>query len=676
MDRSRFGRLAVLVVVVAVVLTTLVPAVSAHAHLAESSPANGEQLDEVPEELSLTYTGDGIQIAEVTVIGPNDEDVSGEAEIDPYNSQLVTVSLEDAGDGMYVVEWEVLADDGHTTSGTFFFSVGDEELDRDAVVATHESETDDDVAWLEAGGKALVLAALAGLIGVPVTAMLAVSPVLDRYRRRSDAGPAETKRTDATALIVDVHRSIRLLCVGFALLLVAGVFVFGVARIQSLGPLSVETAADFVGTPVGTVWSVQAGITVAIAAFVLAGSRVGLSRRLFLGGTVAGALAVAAGVAWTSHSATAIDRFWGFAVDFVHIVAAGVWVGGLVVVAVVLPRLHSASDDSARDWVIGGVVRRYSVLALGGATFAVGTGLTLASWHVSAGEELAGTFYGTVLLVKLGLVALALALGGYHRFVLLPKLESQSTTVLGRLLGRSPVRTDGGRVNVISRLTTTVRLEVVVLVCVLLLSGVLTSAATAAVVGVDDGVESDSLEATVDDGVTVELTALPTVSAPTEDRIAVQENEIAVFDVVFERDGERLTSDRPVELVATTRDGETTIQQELGETDDGTYSVVQTLPEFGLWEVRITGTPDGSFESVWFDVHAMPVIDHEEHDHLGPGQSHDHSEDGHDHGVHDHGTGDTSTLGEPLRLVGLLIVLYGVLGAAYEANVLSRREKR
>lgn len=689
MNRSQVRRVAVVAVVVAVALATLVPAVSAHAHLTESNPDNGEQLDELPAELTLTYSGDGIQIADVTVIGPDDEDVSGEAEIDPYNSQLVTAPLEDAGDGMYLVEWEVLADDGHTTSGTFFFSVGDEQLDRDTVVATHESGTDDDVAWLEAGGKALVLAALAGLIGVPVTAMLAVSPVLSRYT--SGAGKRGTgvdgggskqtqeghEATETATLQSGIDQSIRLLCLGLALVLVVGVFVFGVARIQSLGPLSIDTAADFVGTPVGTVWSVQAGVALALATFVLAGSRVGLSRRLFLGGTGAGALVVAAGVAWTSHSATAIDRLWGFTVDFLHIVAAGVWVGGLVVLAVVLPRLHSASDDSDSDLLVGGIARRYSVLALGGATFAVGTGLTLASWHVSAGEELTGTFYGTVLLVKLALIALALALGGYHRFILLPKLEPQSSTVLGRLLGRNAIRSDGGRVNLASRLTTTVRLEVVVLVCVLLLSGVLTSAATAAVVGVDDGVESDSLEATVDDGVTVELTALPTVSAPTEDRIAVQQDEVVVFDVVFERDGERVTSDRPVELLAITRDGETTVEQELEDTGDGTYTVVQTLPEFGLWEVRVTGTPDGSFESVWFDVHSMPVVHEDGHDHDDGHDhgSHDH-DDGHDHGAHDHGTDDTSPLGEPLRLGGLLIVLYGVLGVAYEANALSRREKR
>lgn len=676
MTRRGFRVVAVALVAL-VALATLVPAASAHAYLGDSNPANGEQLEEVPGEVALSFTGDGIQVADVVVRGPDGEDVSGDAEVDAEDTREVAVPVEDAGEGMYVVEWEVLADDGHTTSGTFFFSVGDEPLDRDAVVAAHEAETGDEVSWFEAGSKGLLLVAVAGLVGVPATA-LAVLPVVRRNADHTgEQGPGSVDT------LGQVDRTVRRLCAGFGLLLLASVPVFGLARVRSLGSPSPGTAAEFLGTPVGGVWLLQAVLAVAVGAFTLAGLRGRFPRRFLLGGTAAGGVASVAAVAWTSHSATAIDRSWGFAVDFVHVLAAGLWVGGLVVLAVVLPNLHDASrevdegredhradDDGGDDRrevgrgrddrragdgggdgpLVGNVLRRYSVLALAGATFAVATGLVLASWHVTTVEGLTGTFYGVVLVVKLALVALALVLGGYHRFVLLPRLEPPSATLLD-LLRRRPTRSDGGHGR--GRVVTTVRVELVVLVCVLLLSGVLTSAATAAVVAADDGPEQGTVGTTLGDGVEVELSALPGVVDATGQRLAVEENDVVVFDVTFEREGEPVDSDRPVEFLATSPDG-TVVEQEFDRVDEGTYSVVQALPGTGSWEVRVTGQPAGSFESAWFDVFAFP--DASTHDH--------------DHG---HGGDSEPPFGEPLRIAGIVVALYGLLALAYELNTVFRR---
>ncbi len=56
-------------------------------------------------------------------------------------------------------------------------------------------------------------------------------------------------------------------------------------------------------------------------------------------------------------------------------------------------------------------------------------------------HDLWTTGYGEVLLVKLGLVALALAWGGVHQLVALPRLESDSVVArLSRsMLGESAV---------------------------------------------------------------------------------------------------------------------------------------------------------------------------------------------------------------------------------------------
>ena len=71
------------------------------------------------------------------------------------------------------------------------------------------------------------------------------------------------------------------------------------------------------------------------------------------------------------------------------------------------------------------------------------TGVYRALAEVGALGDLTGTVYGRVLLVKLGLFAGMLVLGGYNRFVVHPRLERAALGLPGgdaaatRLLGRS-----------------------------------------------------------------------------------------------------------------------------------------------------------------------------------------------------------------------------------------------
>ncbi|ELY96686.1 copper resistance protein CopC [Natrialba chahannaoensis JCM 10990] len=720
--RSTAERLALIVAVLTVtslVLASVATPVVAHASLSETDPGNGEQVDELPDEVTLTFAGDGVQVADVTVTGPDSEDVSGGAEIDPDDSQLVHVPLEgdangaDAADGMYTVDWEVLADDGHTTSGSFFFSVGDEPLDRDAVLEAYEDEDspDDDASAVEAGAKGLLLVALIGLVGAPITAAVAVYPAVTRSRA-----------TPRARSVVD-HRLLRLLGAAGALL-VASVVVLGLTRASSLGSLSVETVVAFVETPLGQAWLVQLALAIILCVVLAAGLAGVLSRRSWLAGTVAGAVLVGGTVSWTSHSATAIDRLQGTAVDFAHIGGAGLWVGGLLVLALVVPpALRQIDADSAGDAGAGtgagadrqadadtdlpsalaaATIRRYSLLALAGVTLAGATGLILAAWHVPSLSALSESVYGLSLSAKTLLVLLALGLGGLTRFVLLRQLESTVESTGGltdRFLGGSerPVREDGGQVSgspASTAFVRAVRFEVAVLVVVLLISGLLTSVPTAAVVGMDDDeLETATIEREGPADLEMELLVAPaavqgddgdseadeaTASAQT---LTVQPDDPLVFDVAFvshDEDGSTAESDEattvksdgPVRLLADAVDADTTIDIALERTEDGSYATVQTLPDEGAWEVRITGAPNGEFVSEWYDVTVEPAVGEDGGGHAG----HDHGEHGGDENEHDGTTvDDTNTTGADafaiaLQFGAVAIAIVGSVAVAIEAT--------
>jgi len=673
-DHARPATVVVLVLVLGMGLVAAASmSVGAHAYLSETDPENGEQLDTLPEEVTLTFSGDGVVNADMQIEGPDGEVVSGEPEIDPEDTQEVTIPLEeDAGEGMYLIEWEVLADDGHTTSGSFFFSVGDEPLDRDAVVDAYEADgEDDDVAWAEAAPKGLLLVALVGLVGVPLTATVAVYPAANRF--------------EATTAKLD--RQFARLLAGLGGLLFASSVTLGLARVAGFEGLSAGSLAAFVHpeNPVGFVWAIQVVLAAGLFVLLVAGYRGLLSRRTLFGSAFVGSVLIAATVSWTSHSATAIDRLQGTLVDFGHIAGAGLWVGGLAVLALILPSLLARVDPADRPALAAATIRRYSLLALTGVTVATASGLVLTGWHVPSTSSLSASVYGLALSGKTLAVLGALGLGGLTRFVLLSRLEAESTAgLLGRLFGRdSGLRGDGGDGGVTTTVTRAIRLEVALLVVVLLLSGLLTSAPTAAVVGDDDRTGA-TIER--DGDVDLELLAVPAdqrVDADGNDgeRLLVFGDEPIVFEVTFTDDGEPVASDGEVRLLATHDDG-TTIEVDLEETDEtGTYATVQTFAEDGQWELRLTGSPDGGFTSEWVDTTVLPAADemdgdgydHGDHDEIGGHDHGDHDHDemgGHDHGNYDHSDHDDtsdSPFAIALQFGAVAIGVIGTVAVAIES---------
>lgn len=127
-----------IVVAAVAVLASVVPA-SAHDQLLSSSPAEGERLPSAPDEITLTFSADVLDMgAEVVVADGDGADWVG---ADPIvQAGVITVPLRDelpaAG---YEVRWRVVSSDGHPISGLIPFTVGDgAPLERAA--ATPEAE--------------------------------------------------------------------------------------------------------------------------------------------------------------------------------------------------------------------------------------------------------------------------------------------------------------------------------------------------------------------------------------------------------------------------------------------------------------------------------------------------------------------------------------------------------
>ncbi len=171
-------------------------------------------------------------------------------------------------------------------------------------------------------------------------------------------------------------------------------------------------------TQFGRVWLIRMALLIVIAVLVKAKPAANLWALVF-----ALSSGLLAGLAFAGHAAAAGGAEFVLQVcaDAVHLLAGGVWLGGLVPLALLL-RQCNRWDDATSLAVAKEATRRFSTLALASVIVLIGTGLYNA-WNLVGGfAPLFGTHYGKLLLVKLGLLLPLLATGAVNLLRLKPTI--------------------------------------------------------------------------------------------------------------------------------------------------------------------------------------------------------------------------------------------------------------
>jgi len=192
-------------------------------------------------------------------------------------------------------------------------------------------------------------------------------------------------------------------------------------------------------TDVGLAWGIR------IVALVIAGLAVMLRVPGFSLWVAAFAGAVAlASLAWSGHGAMdeGNRRYWHFAVDILHLLAAGAWLGALLAFA--LMAKINALQTEARLRLLARAVNRFE--AIGAAIVVVITVTGVVNYLFIVGPKLDEVFlstYGILLFIKVVLFAGMLVLAALNRFHLGPFLERSlrdgQYTVAANALRRSVV---------------------------------------------------------------------------------------------------------------------------------------------------------------------------------------------------------------------------------------------
>ena len=377
------GRGARAFLLAATLLVGVAGVVAAHAQLVASSPTAGEVLASAPVELRLTFSepleGDFSSADLFDAQGASLVAHSGAP--DPDDPYTLVVPLPALDDGVYTVTWHSLSSaDGHPAEGFFSFGVGDVELG--GSVSGQERSGADPSDPIGLAGKWLGYVAMLLGLGVP----LFVVAVL-----RGDARPR--RRTVAGLGWLLVAGGVALLALAIRVPLVAG---------NPLGEYLFGSRGGLLALARTTVL-----LSGGVATLVLAARA---SQRTALGASAAAGL-VAIGLHVAGGHAAAAGTPVPVVVQLVHLAAAGIWLSGVIGVTLLATRADSVVEAPAPSLPM--VVPRFSALALGAIGLVGLTGL-YAEWTQIGGLPTTDDPYGRALIVKLVVVAAALAVGGVN----------------------------------------------------------------------------------------------------------------------------------------------------------------------------------------------------------------------------------------------------------------------
>ena len=398
--------LAVCIVALAVPATA-----GAHANLKGASPAEQSSVESEPTEIRLRFDQSVTAPPDAIVVYAMDgRRVSGAVRQARGGTEILApVSGLRAGEA-YTVRWRELSADGHVGTGVYTFGLGvDAPPPTDAVGASGMTWRDDLARWL-------LFASLALLLGVVGIRLLVLPGVVDpRVERR-------VHLLGTLGAVAAVNAGIA----GFVIRSANALQVSGVDLLYAdLSPFAESTrfGIAFLVTTLGY------GACLTILAVAWALDRPGLRWPAFLL-----ALALVWGYPLSGHQATEPNAsVVGQVADWVHLVSAMLWAGGVLTLAVVVWPL---APDLRRAAFL-----RFSRIAVGLVAVLVAAGTVVAVERLPAVSDLWETSYGVTLLVKIGLVLVALTWGGVHHTFVRPRLErGERTPGLGRsLLGESAV---------------------------------------------------------------------------------------------------------------------------------------------------------------------------------------------------------------------------------------------
>jgi copper transport protein len=447
------------IVTVIVALLALAAPAFAHSQLEQTDPPAGSVLDAPPGHITLRFNEPvEISLGAIRLFNNLGHEVTTSPAMHPNGAgSQVQVKPPKLASGLYVVAWRVVSDDSHPVHGAFTFQIGTGNSAHDpnlvANILAGESGTRD-VGVALGVARFAAYAALAALIGGLV--LVAAAWPAGRFSRRA-----------RMLLWVTVAAGVVATLAGIALQVP---YAEGRGLAQAFDPAGWRAVVD---TRSGRAWFARA-LLFAIGGSVLVATLRHVGRWVWRVAAVLVGVALVFAYAESGHGGVGRWPAVGLLSTIAHLSGMAVWLGGLLMLAVVV--LPLVAPERAV-----GVVARFSPIALWSVAVVVASGLVQAWRQVGSIDALTSTTYGRLLLAKSAAVVVLIGLAVASRTLVQRRLPDPASLQPARSVGAAvgtdveepaPARDDAAR-RLRNTLRKTVGLEMLVAVVVLAVTSVL-----------------------------------------------------------------------------------------------------------------------------------------------------------------------------------------------------------
>ncbi|MGG4469580.1 copper resistance protein CopC [Paenibacillus alvei] len=395
---------------------------SAHAYIVNSNPSENESLDEAPKKASIEYNEkiqSGFAVFNVTNSAGEKVD-KGNVEV---NNKTLSVDLqENLKDDVYTMEWRVVSADGHSISGLVPFSIG--ELPEGVELPKQQYTADTSSMVSVSINKVFLYTGLSVFMGLVLFYLVWFRPdaLEQKVRIRS-------KRVAAAALTL----------IGISLLsfiIIQTQVNAGVSFFRAWSPsLLIETLKS---TKEGTIWAIQMLLYIVLLLAVIYVFKKGelLKRRLWILPLIS-FIGIVVCKAFIGHPSSSPYETVAILMDFFHLTAASIWLGGIIVTIFLLKEGIFAKEGQQHN-VYWNTLQSYSLWALFTVAVLAISGAVNGSLLIPDFHSLVSTTYGITLLVKIGIFVLMIGFGAYHlvsRTLLSRQKFYKKTIIIEMVLG-------------------------------------------------------------------------------------------------------------------------------------------------------------------------------------------------------------------------------------------------
>ena len=362
----------------------------AHAALLHTSPKVGQRLAGTPRTVTLEFDQSVRVLANgIQVFDAKGRLVSGTPHQRAGDPRVIEAPITGIVRGGYTVRWAAISNDSHVGRGVFTFGVrAPAPAIGEAFGASGPTSAEHVVRWL----YFLCLALLTGGLGFWLVVVRGSSSAAAerRFYRLTGIGVAAVLQVGIVAFLLRAEDALQL---PFTSFLYGDLSPFAKATRFGQAFVAMELGFALVAALLFLAWLTE--------------------RRVLLWGAFLLSLGLGSGLSLASHQGD--DRGWlpSFA-DWVHLSAASLWIGGLLSLGLVV--WNERELRRTAFW-------RFSEFAGPLVALVVAAGVYMSFKRFPALHDLWDVGYGQVLLVKLGLVSLALAWGAFHHVVVRPRLD-------------------------------------------------------------------------------------------------------------------------------------------------------------------------------------------------------------------------------------------------------------